>query len=62
MNKIDGGESEPYGPFTQEEMIGWNDGCYFKETDDQFCTFIKSMDYLNKNDNWIFIEDCTFKY
>lgn len=41
MNKASGQESEPYGPFTQEEMATWNDGGFFNESEEQFCTFEK---------------------
>ena len=50
LQKESGTESEPYGPFTQIEMVAWNEGGFFKESDSQFCTFIKAKEYQSKKD------------
>ena len=44
-------------------MEAWNEQGFFKETDSQFCSFIKAVDYANKNDKWIFIDQIkTFRF
>lgn len=63
IKKEDSSESQIFGPFSQDEMEQWNEGGFFKESDEQFCTFIKSKEYSMKRDTWVFIDDIkTFRY